>query len=875
MRWRRRKQREQDLERELRSDLELEAEEQQEKGFSPEDARYAALRAFGNPTYMKEETRAMWGWMWFERRKQDLQYAIRVLRKAPVFTTAAVLTLALGIGANSAIFNILHALVLRSLPVSDPERLVVVTRNETVSSPYPLFVELRDHSQTLEGVLAFRTESMRLTKDGETERAMGVLVSGTYFEVLGLRSSIGTAITTKDDQIPGSGGPRGPVAVLSHSYWMRRFGGRQDVLGTRILLNGYPFTVVGVSSPRFSGTEVGVSPDVFAPMMMQDALLPSLGKALTQPRNQWLRIFGRLKPGMETRQAEAELTTLLHQYNEKYWLSGGITDTAARRRLVEQKIVLLPGSTGVSGLRSQYAKPLWVLMSVVAMVLLIACANVAGLLLSRATARRAEIAVRLSLGAGRSRLIAQLFSESFLLAVAGAGSGLILSRWMRDILIRYLPAGRAIDVPMDWSILLFTLAAGIGTALVFGLLPAFQTTSVDVASAIKGTNMTTRSARMSFRKLLVVIQVSLSCLLLIGAALFLRSLHNLLTVDPGFARQNILIASVESGPGLDARLLEGAKHLPGVVSAGLADSPPLGISTGWMVFIAGYTPTTNEPAQTPWVGFISPGYFDTMGIPLLLGRDIDEHDMMTKRNVMVVNETFARHFFGRDNPVGRRLGMKEGVYDWEIIGIVKDSKYTGLREEPTRMMYVPARPGPWASRTVVHLRTSGNPAALASALRQKVHELDKTATISNVHTVQDELDRSLSRERLLGTITSLFGALALLLAVIGLYGLVAYGVARRTREFAIRIAVGAKAGAIVRLVLREAVWLLAAGTTIGLAAVWVLGRVISGMLFGIEAGDTLSAVVAVLVLAVVALVAAWIPARRASRIHPMAALKYE
>jgi predicted permease len=317
------------------------------------------------------------------------------------------------------------------------------------------------------------------------------------------------------------------------------------------------------------------------------------------------------------------------------------------------------------------------------------------------------------------------------------------------------------------------------------------------------------------------------------------------------------------------------KQLPGVVSAGLADSPPLGITTGWMVFVAGYTPTTNEPAQTPWVGFISPGYFETMGIPLLLGRDIDEHDMMTKRNVMVVNETFARHFFGRNNPVGRRLGMKEGVYDWEIIGVVKDSKYTGLREEPTRMMYVPARPGPWASRTVVHLRTSGNPAALVSALRQNVHELDKTATISNVHTVQEELERSVSRERLLGTITSLFGALALLLAVIGLYGLVAYGVARRTREFAIRIAVGAKAGGIVRLVLREALWLLAVGTTIGLATAWVLGRVVSSVLFGVEPADPSSALVAVLVLAAVALVAAWIPARRASRIHPMAALKYE
>ena len=421
-------------------------------------------------------------------------------------------------------------------------------------------------------------------------------------------------------------------------------------------------------------------------MMMQEALLPGVGNALAQPRNQWLRIFGRLKPGMDLRHAEAELTSLLRRYNEEYFLTGDIKDAGLRRALLEQKIVLLPGTTGISGLRRLYSKPLWLLISVAAMALVIACANVAGLLLSRATARRREIAIRLSLGAARIRLVNQMLTESLLLAFTGAGSGLIFALWMRDILIRYLPADRSLNVPIDSNVLLFTLATSAGAVLLFGLAPAFQSTRVDVASAIKGEGMTARPSRALFRKGLVVLQTSLSCLLLIGAAVFLRSLHNLLILDPGFARENILVASVEGGPGLGWRLLEEVKHLPGVVSAALADSPPLGTNTGWMVFVAGYVPKANEPRQTPWLGIVSPGYFATMGIPLLLGRDFNDGDVIGARKVIVVNETFARHYFGGDNPVGRRLGIREGTYDWEIIGVVKDSKYTGLREEPVRMM---------------------------------------------------------------------------------------------------------------------------------------------------------------------------------------------
>jgi predicted permease len=862
------------LDAELRGYLDEMTERKIRQGIPASEARRQALLEAGGFDQVKEQVRETWLGNGIETITRDVYYGVRTLRRSLGFTITAVLSLALGIGANSAIFSILYALVLRSLPVSDPQRLVVITRNETVSSPYPMFIEFRDHSQTLEGVLAFRNTAMRFSKDGETERITGALISGTYFDVLGIRPSIGTAITNEDDHIPGSGGWRGPVAVLSHGFWLRRFGGQVNAVGTRILLNGQPFTIAGVGPPGFNGLEVGEPADVFAPMMMQEALMPGLGTALTQPRSQWLRIFGRLRSDGGKPQAEAELTTLLQRYNQEHFIDGA-TKAERRRSLMEQKIVLMPGATGLSSLRSGYSTALWVLISLVTLVLLIACANVANLLLSRATARRREIAVRLSLGAARSRLVRQLLTESLILAIGGAGSGLLLARWMRDLLIRYLPADRSLSAPMEPTVLLFTLVLGVGAALCFGLVPAFQGTMVDIASAIKGEEIGAKVAPILFRKGLVVFQMSLSFLLLIAAVLFLRSLHNLLIINPGFARENILLASVDGGPGLGSRLLSEIKNLPGVVSAALADSPPLGTHTEWDVYAPSYTPNATERRDSTSVGFVSPGYFTTMGIPLLLGRDIDDHDILSAHDAMVVNETFAKHFFGGESPIGRRVGTEEGVNEWEIIGVVKNSKYTGLREGMIPMIYVPARPGPWASRAVVHLRTSGSPAALASALRHKIQDLDKTAAVYNLHTVQEEVNESLLRERLVGTLTGLFGGLALALATIGLYGLTSYGVVRRTREFGIRIALGAKTGRIVGLVISEAMWLLAAGTTIGLAAAWGLGRVVKAMLFGIEPADPMSTVLAVLVLVAAALLAAWIPACRAARVDPMRALRWD
>jgi predicted permease len=857
--------REEDFEREIRYHLERRAEELRQSGLDEREARRQASIEFGGVAQAQEEARDVWTVRWLRDLGRDVRYAVRVLAASKGFTATALLSLALGIGANTAIFSILHALVLRSLPVADPDRLVVVTRNQVVSSPYPFFVALRDGSRTLDGVLAFRSTPVRFGAGGETERITGALVSGTYFGVLGVHPSIGTAIEPEDDRVPGSGGWRGPVVVLSHGFWLRRFGAQSNVVGTRIELNGHPFTVAGVGPPGFSGTEVGEPVDVFAPMMMQEALLPGLGSSLGLPLSQWLRIFGRLAPGVGPRQAEAELTALLRRYNEVNGRRGGR----------EPVVSLLPARTGLSELRRQYATPLWVLVAVVGLVLAIACANVAGLLLSRAAARRREIAIRISLGAARGRLVAQLFIESLLLAAMGAGAGLLLAWWMRDALIRYLPADRSLDVPMDPAVLAFTVALGAGSALLFGLLPAFQSTGIDPAPALRGGGTAGKPARLPLRQCLVVFQMGLSLLLLVGAGLFLRSLHNLLAVDPGFARRNILVAAVEGGPGLDARLLDAMKQLPGVESAALADSPPLGFHTGWEIYVPGYRPKPVEPRDSPSVGFVSAGYFATLGIPLMAGRDIDERDVAAGREVMVVNETFARHFFGGENPVGRRVGVKDGDYRWEIVGVVKDGKYSGLREDPMRMIYVPARPGPWASRTVVHLRAAGNAGAIAAELRQKVHELDKAAIVFKVRPVEEELNGSLLRERLMGAITGLFGGLALLLAAIGLYGLMAYGVARRAREFGIRMAVGANGGRITGLVIGEAMWMLAAGAAIGLAGAAALAPLVRSMLFGVAPFDPWSAAAAVAVLLTAALCAAWIPARRAARVDPMRTLREE
>jgi len=810
---------------------------------------------------------------------RESTHALRSLATRPAFSIMIVATLALGIGASTALFSILHALVLRSLPVADPDRLVVISRNQ-ISLQYPLFRHLEAHSTTLEGVVAFRSASWRFRTAAGTERIRGTLVSGSYFRVLGVTPVLGSAITEADDAMPGSGGSRGAVAVLGYGFWIRQFGGQESVVGSQLLLNEHPFTIAGVAPPGFAGTEVGESPDVFAPITLQPVLLPSLGRGLFEPRSNWIRIIGRLGRGVDLGQAEAELTGLQRSYNQQILDSSppAAIDAAGRRTLLEQRISLLPGSAGISSLRQQYSKPLVVLMAVMGLVLLVVCANIASLLLARAASRRHETAIKLGLGASRARLIAGLLTESVLLAAAGTSSGLLLARVGRDTLLTYLPAGRILDAPLDRGVLLFTTALAVGGVLLFGLVPALQSTRVDVAPELKGGGGQ-KSARAPFRKALVGFQVAVSLVVVLGSVLFLRSLQALLSVDTGFERESILMASVDvaEGRAMDVypRLLAELRTLPGVSAVASSDSGPLSTHTGWNIVVPGYVAGPDEPRLSPWVGFISPGYFETMAIPLLAGRDFDDRDVSATRNVMIVNETFARHYFGKEDPIGRRVGLRQGVYDVEIVGVVKDIKATGLREPPLRMVYVPYRPGPWGLQMVIHLRTTGPPSAVAASFRQKIRELDATIPVFDVRTVREEIAGSLLRERLVATITSLFGGLALLLAAIGLYGVLAYGVARRTREFGIRIAVGAGPGAIVTQVMREAGWVVGAGIAGGLLSTWILGRVVASLLYGVDAGDPVSAGIAVAVLIASGGLAAWLPARRASRVDPIQALRDE
>ena len=811
---------------------------------------------------------------------RELRFAIRSLLKRPSFSLMVVATLALGIGANTAIFSILHALVLRQLPVTDPERLVVVSRNQ-LSLQYPLFRHFQTHSATLAGVVAFRGAHCRFTVDDRTERISSTLVSGSYFSVLGVKPALGSLISDADDAIPESGGGRGAVAVLSHGFWLRQFGGQPTAIGASILLNSRPFTVVGVTPPGFDGTEIGEVPDVFVPMMLVQTIIPGLGPALTQPRSNWLRIIGRLEPGIDLRQAEEELTTLLRPYNEDLLRDPAVQkfDPSYRRNVLQQRIILLPGSAGISSLRQRYAQPLFVVMTVMTLVLLIACANIANLTLSRASARRQELAIRLGLGARRAHLIGQMLLESVLLALTGAAAGLALARLGRDALLTYLPAGQSLSAPLDRGVLLFTLSVTIGAALLFGLLPAFQGTRVDVAPVLRDGGAG-KSPRVPFRKGLVIFQIAVSLVVVIGSVLFVRSLQALLSIDPGFTRQNILVASIAISPGRSLEVfreaLENIRQMPGVIGAAAADAEPLGTSTGWTIYIPGYVPKPNEPRSTPWVGFISPEYFKTMMVPLLIGRDFDGGDLQANAPMrMIVNQTFARHYFGDENPVGRLVGLDRDTFDVEIIGVVKDTKYTGLREDPIRMVYVPYRPGPWGAQFTLHIRTTTDPMPLAPTIRQTIARLDRTATVYNIRTAEETIGRSLLRERLVATITTLFGGLALLLATIGLYGVLSYGVSQRTREFGIRIAIGAEAGRILGLVLREAAWVIAAGVGVGLAAAWALGRTIRHLLYGVEPADPLSTALAVTLLVAAAVLAAWVPAWRASRIDPIRALRYE
>ncbi len=887
--------------RELDAYLQIETDQNIARGMPPEEARYAARKKLGNTTQIREEIYRMNTASFLEMLWQDLRYALRQLGRSPGFTAAAVLSLALGIGANTAIFSLLDQVLLRPLPVMDPHRLVLLNWQGEFYGPsmsddvlsYPLYRDLRDNNQVFSGLLGYHHMTFGVGYRGQVERVPGELVSGNYFDVLGVPAALGRTFSPGDDRIPGGH----PLAVLSYDFWVDRFHSDRGILGQTIVVNGTSFTVIGVSAPGFAGLEVGSPAKILLPMMMRNQVTPESWTSmfgLDSRRGRWVRVFGRLQPGITTPQAKAALQPLFHSILEMEIRQKEFARATPemRKQFLRSWISVAPAFRGHSNVREQYQTPLRVLMAMVGLVLLIACANVANLLLARATGRRREIAVRLALGAGAGRIIRQSLVESVLLALMGGAAGLLGAMWTDQILLDVLAAG---DVPLglrstpDLRILAFTLLVCTVTGVLFGLAPALGTMRVDLVPALKeGARAVAGGPGMGLRRLLVVAQVSISVLLLIGGGLFVRSLINLRMLDSGFGTRNVIAFSIDpsllgySAPRRQqvfGGVLEKLRATPGVDSASLAIMRVL--DDNWWcdtLTVEGYQTGAGENLR-PCHNAASPGYLTTLGIPLIAGRDFSPTDAASKQKVALVNESFARHYFGKRPAVGRRFGF--GSYpgtktDIEIVGVIKDAKYENMRDAATPQTIVDYEQMEGAIfQATVYVKTRIDPRQMYSSIRRSVHEIDANLPVYEMRTLDEQLDMILTTERLVASLASVFGILATVLAAIGLYGLMAFNVAGRTREIGIRMALGARGGNVTWLVMREVLSLVAAGAAIALPAAWALTRFVESQLYGIRPNDPLTILAAVFVLAMVAAMSGYIPARRAARVDPIQALRYE
>lgn len=823
----------------------------------------------------------------------DLVFALRTLRRSPLFTTVAVLCLALGIGANTAIFSLLDQVWFRSLPVNDPGSLVLLDgpgpnfgafRGEK-SFSYPMYRYLRDHNEVFSGLLARYPVALNLQQEGQAEAVRGELVSGNYFQVLGIGAELGRTLLPSDDEQRNAH----PVAVLSFNHWMSRFGGDPTIAGRTIRLNGIAMTVVGVAESGFSGVEVARHTDVFVPMMMKPAMTPTWDD-LDNSRSFWLNAIGRLKPGINRETAAAGLQPVYRAILEQ---EASEMPAAVSRQFLEgfraRRLELHPGGIGVGRIRDRAARPLSILMAMVGLVLLIACANVANLLMARAAARQKEIAIRLSLGARRGQVIRQLLIESLILSAAGAAGGLLLATWTSGFLLHLLPEQMAqggISSALDLRVLGFALVLSIATAVLFGLVPAFQATRPSLVPALKDQVSGSRTTwgGLRIRRALVVAQVALSLLLLFGAGLFLRSLENLRLAHPGFQSTNLIgfkadAAQAGYAPGravqIYDRMTEALTLVPGVTAVSATTLPLL---TGQFSFatvrVQGYESKPGED-MNPQLAEIGPRYFETLRIPLLLGREFTPADMFGAPGVAIVNEEFAEYYFRGENPLGRRFGIGHRNDQFEIVGVVKGGKYNSMRDQKMRHFYLPWRQLERPEELTFYVRTGFEGPGAFQAIRAAAASAAPGVALTGMRTMADQMRESLAHERLIALLCALFGAVATLLAAIGLYGVTAFSVARRTREFGIRAALGAGSGSVVSLVLREAGWMSAVGLGVGLPISLAASRLVASQLYGLQPHDPVTLVSASLIIAFVSLLAGWIPARRAARIDPLTALRYE
>ena len=828
---------------------------------------------------------------------QDLQYSIRTLRKSPLFTGVAVLSLALGIGANAAIFTLINQLILQLLPVQHPEQLVLLTaRGPHYGSntgrnalSYLMYSDFRDKNQVFSGMFCRYEKTMSVNVEGRTELVSGEMVSGNYFPVLGVKAALGRVFTANDDLYQGAN----PYVVLSYGYWKTRFNGDRGILGKKLEINGYPMTVVGVSQPGFDGVEPGFSPQVRIPMTMMDVTPATPYPQLSNRRRRFVQVFGRLKPDVSIEKAKAGLQPLFHQILQMEVQDKAFAKTSAytKQQFLSMWMDVLPGAKGRSELRRRFSTPLLALMAIVALVLLIACSNVANLLIARASSRQKEIAVRLALGASRRRLVGQLLVESAMLSVIGGAAGLGLAMLLDKALIALLPSQTTplnLSSTPDAAVLAFTAGVSIVTGLIFGLVPALQSTRPQLASTLKDqAGAVVGGTAAGLRKALVVVQVALSLLLLIGSGLFIQSLRNLKELNPGFQTNNLVTFAVEptlSGYKTDwtleyyRQLAERVKAMPGVASMTLAVIPVLS-NNEWdsWVTVEGYTAKQGESVD-PHMQYCSYEYFETMKIPVLMGRAFDRRDDKGAAHVGIVNQRFARKYFGSANPIGRHVGMGKDPgtkLDIEIVGVVGDTKYENMREDVPYELYIPYRQTEFVDGMTAYVRTRSDPANFFTPLRQVVRDVDASVPMYDMRTLDRQMENSLVTERMLATLSTVFGALATLLAAVGLYGVMAFMVARRTREIGIRMALGARGSSVVWLVMREVLLLSAAGLAIGLPAAWLLTRLVQTQLFGVQATDPFTMAIAVLGIATVAAVSGYLPARKATTIDPMLALRFE
>jgi predicted permease len=831
---------------------------------------------------------------------QDVRYALRMLRKNPGFATVAVVTLALGIGANTAIFSLINAVLLKSLAVQDPHQLVIVSdpamaNSRSIGTPrtdiysYPLYRDLRDGNNVFSGMAASGQEHRVTVETGATgvvtDDATINLVTGNYFSVLGVSPFRGRTLVPDDDRAKSSN----PVAVVSYEFWIRKLAEDPAIVGQTIRLNKYPYVVVGIAAPGFFGDTVGEKQDFWIPVTMQPQVMP--GRPwLDNVQASWLRVMARLKPGVSRGQAEANLNVLFQQ-----WLQGPqgrSLDPGDQQALKQEKISVVAGAGGFSALRPEFSRPLVLLMAIVGLVLLIACVNVANLMLARANSRQREIAVRLAIGASPRHLIRQMLTESVLLAFAGGIAGLLLAGWGTQSLLKLSLSARAAEgftANPDWRVLVFTAAVCLVTGLLFGLAPALRSAKLAVAATLKeNTVAQAGSGRVPLGKILVASQVAICLLVLFAAGLLVHSLKNLRDLDLGYSRDNILMARVDpvAAGYKPAQLIEYQREMssrlasiPGVRSVTASENGLFsGTESADAMKIEGYTASRDKDRVVYW-DQVGVGYFHALGIPILMGRDFGPQDTPTSMKVAVINETMAKFYFRNSNPIGRKMWIDDQQHKdqpMEIIGVARDVRDHTIRGPVQRRFYVPTGQALDALYAInFEIQTAGKPQDLTEPVRKAFAALDANVPVSRIRTLNELVDSSISNNILVARLSTFFGFLALMLACIGLYGVMSYTVSRRTREIGVRMALGAQRTQVLGMVLNEGLKLVLIGIVIGIPLALLSTRIFSSMLFGLSAADPLSMLTVIAILGSIATLAGLIPARRATKVDPMVALRYE